>query len=83
MSLEKLQNNLRKLEQWEKEGYQWVCFGCNTVYKQKPQELYENGHGGRFIDMCRCGSDLFGEIDYVIGLVKRQIRIKSDETTTN
>jgi|GEM_PF-2623615 len=40
-------------------GYNYRCLGCNKVYKAKRQEPYEDGHGGRFIDMCGCGCDLF------------------------
>jgi hypothetical protein len=41
-------------------GYAYRCLGCNKVYKVKRQEPYEDGHGGRFIDMCgSCGCDLF------------------------
>jgi len=73
MSLEKLENNLKKLEEWQEKGYNWVCMGCNTVYKQKPDMLYEDGHGGRFIDMCRCGCDLFNTIDDTIKIIRRKI----------
>lgn len=73
MSLEKLENNLKKLENWKKEGYRWVCIGCNTVYREKPQWLYEDGHGGRYIDICKCGCDLFFGIDRPIVMIKGEI----------
>jgi ribosome-associated translation inhibitor RaiA len=73
MALERLENNLRKLEKWKEEGYRFVCLGCNTVYKRKPERFYEDGHGGRYIEMCRCDSDLFDTIDGIIKLIKRQI----------
>jgi len=44
------------------DGYRWQCLVCGLVYKNKPQEDYEDGHGGRSINMCHCGNDLFGEL---------------------
>lgn len=46
------------------EGYRRVCIGCNTVFKPDcvRREMYEDGHGGRLIEMCRCGCDLIGHI---------------------
>lgn len=44
------------------EGYRWRCLKCNTVYKEKRVELFEDGHGGRSLDMCRCGCDLFQKL---------------------
>lgn len=73
MSLEKLSSNLEKLEGWKREGYRYVCLGCNTVYKQKPERWYEDGHGGRYIKMCSCDCDLFDTIDSVIGMIKGKI----------
>lgn len=73
MSLEKLENNLKKLEEWKKEGYEWVCLGCHTVYKGKRQEWLYDGHDGRYIDMCRCGCDLFDTIDGIIESIKNKI----------
>jgi len=79
MSLENLENNLKKLEGWKKEGYMHVCLGCHTVYKEKRQELYEDGHGGRYIDMCRCGCDLFDTIEGTIEAIKSKIyKMKSN-----
>ncbi len=55
------------LENFKEKGYNSVCLGCNTVYKEKPTEIYEDGHGGRFLEICcRCGSDLFEGIDETI-----------------
>jgi hypothetical protein len=45
------------------EGYIWFCLGCNKAYKQKPTEQYEDGHGGRRLEMCSCGCDLFARLD--------------------
>lgn len=39
-------------------GYKYYCPGCNKVFKEIPKENYEDGHGGRQINMCRCGCDL-------------------------
>jgi len=41
----------------EEEGYR--CLGCGRVFESVPTERYEDGHGGRQLDMCRCGCDLF------------------------
>lgn len=43
-------------------GYQIYCLGCSAVYKSTPTEQYEDGHGGRQLEMCRCGSDLFANL---------------------
>ena len=29
------------------------------VYAETPLVEYEDGHGGRMLERCRCGSDLF------------------------
>lgn len=52
-----------KIKKFLKDGYRWRCLGCGLVSKDKRQEFYEDGHGGRFIDMCRCGSDLFIKLE--------------------
>lgn len=44
-------------------GYKHYCLKCHKVYKEVPKQTYEDGHGGRLIDMCRCGSDLFGLLE--------------------
>jgi len=81
MALEKLENNLKKLENWEEKGYKWVCLGCNTIYKGKPEELLEDGHGGRYIKMCRCGSDLFDTIDAIREIIKKRISELKDKNS--
>ncbi len=43
-------------------GYRYFCLKCGTVYKTIPTESYEDGHGGRMLDMCRCGCDLFDRL---------------------
>ena len=41
------------------EGYNYYCINCKKVYKEVPSEIYEDGHGGRFLTMCsRCGCDI-------------------------
>jgi hypothetical protein len=45
------------------DGYIWFCLGCNKAYKKKPTEQYEDGHGGRQLEMCSCGCDLFARFD--------------------
>lgn len=52
----------KKIKELMTQGYQWRCLKCNTVYKEKRVELYEDGHGGRSLDMCRCGCDLFQKL---------------------
>jgi len=46
------------------QGYRRVCIGCNTVFKpgEVRKEFCDDGHGGRDIEMCKCGSDLIGNI---------------------
>ncbi|MBD3282104.1 MAG: hypothetical protein GF387_00640 [Candidatus Portnoybacteria bacterium] len=55
----KTQEKIRELIE---EGYKYVCLHCKTAYKSKRREPYEDGHGGRHIEMCKCGSDLFEEL---------------------
>ncbi len=43
-------------------GYWYYCFSCSRVYKTKPTQQYEDGHGGRGLELCRCGCDLFGTL---------------------
>ena len=45
------------------EGYKYYCLNCKRAFKEKPTQPYEDGHGGRMIEMCRCGSDLFGSFE--------------------
>ena len=45
-----------------KSGYICYCAKCNTAYKNVPTEQYEDGHGGRQLEMCRCGCDLFARL---------------------
>lgn len=44
------------------QGYRRVCIACRKVFKEAPTEWYEDGHGGRHLEMCRCGCDLIGYI---------------------
>jgi hypothetical protein len=43
-------------------GHVWYCLQCKTAYKKKPTEQYEDGHGGRRLEMCPCGCDLFDRL---------------------
>lgn len=52
-----------KIKDLIKKGYRYVCVGCGRVYKEKRRELYEDGHGGHFIDICSCGCDLFKNLE--------------------
>jgi hypothetical protein len=47
-------------------GAKYICLGCHKVYQRKPEQEYEDGHGGRDLEMCGCGSDLFEDIDSFI-----------------
>lgn len=40
-------------------GFRVYCLDCFTVYRTIPTRQYEDGHGGRQLEMCRCGCDLF------------------------
>ncbi|HCR41769.1 TPA: hypothetical protein DIV45_00105 [Patescibacteria group bacterium] len=42
--------------------YLYYCLNCNKVYKELPVENYEDGHGGRNLQMCKCGCDLFADL---------------------
>lgn len=46
------------------QGYTRVCIGCNTAFKpdKVPKPTYEDGHGGRRLEMCGCGCDLIGYV---------------------
>ena len=52
----------QRIKELMAEGYQWRCLKCNTVFKEKRVELFEDGHGGRSLEMCRCGCDLFQKL---------------------
>lgn len=36
----------------------YICVACNTAYENLPKADYEYGHGGRELNICRCGSDM-------------------------
>jgi len=44
------------------EGYRYYCIACHRVFKQPPTEQYEDGHGGRPLEMCKCGCDMFANL---------------------
>jgi len=44
------------------QGCTVYCLICKKCYKELPMEIYEDGHGGRYIPFCRCGSDLFSNL---------------------
>ncbi len=66
----------KKLETWLKQGYRVRCLGCGTVYKNTPEQPYEDGHGGRNIRMCRCGSDLFIDLKELIAHKCKTVKIE-------
>lgn len=53
----------KELKKFIKQGYKYKCLGCGMIYKNRRKEWYEDGHGGRFIEMCKCGSDLFIKLE--------------------
>jgi hypothetical protein len=56
----------KKLEEFLKQGYRVKCLICGKIYKDTPRKWYEDGHGGRNIEICSCGSDLFINLEEVI-----------------
>jgi hypothetical protein len=44
------------------EGCKYYCLNCHICYVHIPVEIYEDGHGGRLLNMCKCGSDLFAHL---------------------
>jgi len=54
---------LKHIEKLGKNGGKNICLGCHKVYENIPKQNYEDGHGGRMIDMCGCGSDLFEKLE--------------------
>lgn len=40
----------------------YQCLGCGRYYNIPPKVMYEDGHKGRMIEMCQCGSDLFSNL---------------------
>ncbi len=71
MKKKNFEESINLLESFKEKGYHEVCLGCNTVYKKKPKQDYEDGHGGRCLEMCRCGSDLFEDINETILKLKK------------
>ena len=59
-----------RLRTMQAEGYNHVCVNCRIVYQEKPTQEYADGHGGRLLNMCRCGSDLFITIDEQIAILQ-------------
>jgi hypothetical protein len=66
------QKSAQNLEDLKKKGGEHVCLKCNSVYAEKPIWHYEDGHGGRDLEMCPCGSDLFETIDGFINMLKNK-----------
>lgn len=59
------QERQKKIEELIAGGYGYRCLKCNRIYKTSRREHYEDGHGGRYIDMCCCGCDLFQKLEEV------------------
>lgn len=43
------------------------CLRCGRIYKEPPIVTYADGHGGRLLEMCGCGSDLFVKVAEAAG----------------
>lgn len=72
IDVEKTLKNLKKLRE---KGAKHVCLNCTKVYQKKREEVYENGHGGRLLEMCTCGSHLFQDINsFLDSQTKRTIK---------
>lgn len=80
-SVEFVENPKRKekVQKLIDEGYEYYCLKCHGVYKRPRREFYEDGHGGRRIDMCTCGCDLFGRLEDVRCV---SIKVKEPEDGT-
>jgi len=68
-----LEDSITLLEDLKIKGCNYVCLGCLTVYQEKPTQDYDDGHGGRLLEMCRCGGDLFENIDETILRLKKSL----------
>lgn len=64
---------LDSFEKFRKQGAKYVCLGCHKPYQRKRTEHYEDGHGGRLLEMYVCGSDLFEDIDSFINRNKQKL----------
>jgi len=68
--------SIEKAKEMKKQGAKYACLNCKKLYEQKRTEPYEDGHGGRMLEMCPCGSDLFSTIDELIadmqGIVNKE-----------
>ena len=58
--------SIKNMEELMQKGAKYICTGCYKVYASKPKTVYEDGHGGRMMEICRCRSDLFTGIDEFI-----------------
>ena len=65
---------LDNFKKFKEQGAKYVCLGCNKPYETKRTEPYEDGHGGRMLEMCVCGSDLFEEITHFIERHEEKIK---------
>jgi len=54
----------KTIEDFYAKGFRRVCLSCNTLFEPDKvrKEDYDDGHGGRPIEMCKCGCDLIGHI---------------------
>ena len=68
-------DNLKNLKE---QGAEHICLGCHKVYQNKPYEIYEDGHDGRLLEICKCGNDLFENINNF--LQRGEINLEKEET---
>lgn len=74
-----VEKTLKNLEKLKEKGAKYVCLNCTKVYQKIREELYEDGHGGRMIQMCTCGSDLFEDISSFLDFHNRKICEKKEK----
>jgi hypothetical protein len=56
-----------------KKGYKYGCLDCGRLFKNQVRtEQYEDGHGGRRLEMCYCGCDLFMDFEKEFGPYLKQ-----------
>lgn len=61
---------IKNLDELARQGGRYVCLGCYYPYHKKPEQFSEDGHGGGYMEMCFCGSDLFETIEGFAKLIK-------------
>ena len=55
----------------KEQGARFICLNCYHAYEKKPKKLFEDGHDGRYVEMCTCGADIFEDIKKFTELIKK------------